>query len=105
MAYLQEVGMHVFVHVCVGIWVCMHVFVCPPPNVIWKLFSRISIIRTPIYHLSVKGVQVSKFARISELSDKIQYRTEGNFGGGNVGEFDELSVICQTKTIQISTYN
>ena len=25
--------------------------------------------------------------------------------GGNVGEFGELSVICQTKTIHISTYN
>ena len=37
------------------------------------------------------------------------YRMEGNFGGGggrgNVGEFGELSVICQTKTIQISTYH
>ena len=30
---------------------------------------------------------------------------EGNFGGGNVGEFGELSVIRQTKTIQISAYN
>ena len=33
---------------------------------------------------------------------------EGDFGRGNVGEFGEfgeLSVICQTKTIQISTYN
>ena len=33
------------------------------------------------------------------------YRMEGNFGGGNVGEFGESSVIHQTKTIQISTYN
>ena len=30
---------------------------------------------------------------------------EGNFGGGNVGKFGELSVIPQTKTIQISTYD
>ena len=29
---------------------------------------------------------------------------EGNFGWGNVGKFDESSVIRQTKTIQISNY-
>ena len=29
----------------------------------------------------------------------------GNFGGGNDGEFGKLSVIGQTKTIQISTYH
>ena len=29
----------------------------------------------------------------------------GNFGGGNVGKFGESSVIRQTKTIKISTYN
>ena len=33
------------------------------------------------------------------------YCMEGNFGGGNVVEFGESSVICQTKTIQISTYH
>ena len=33
------------------------------------------------------------------------YRTEENFGGGNVGEFGKSSVIRQTETIQISTYN
>ena len=35
----------------------------------------------------------------------IYYRMEGNFGGGNIDEFGESSVIRQTKTIQISTYN
>ena len=34
----------------------------------------------------------------------VTYHMEGNFGGG-VGEFGELSVVRQTKTIQISTYN
>ena len=29
----------------------------------------------------------------------------GMFGGGKFGEFGESSVICQTKTIQISSYN
>ena len=33
------------------------------------------------------------------------YRMEGNFSGGNVGKFGKLSMIRQTKTIQISTYN
>ena len=30
----------------------------------------------------------------------VEYRTAGKFG-----EFDKSSMICQTKTIQISTYN
>ena len=29
----------------------------------------------------------------------------GNFGGGKFGEFGESSVIRQTKTTQLSTYN
>ena len=35
------------------------------------MYSRTSIIRTPMYHFNVKGVQISEFVRISELSDKI----------------------------------
>ena len=34
-----------------------------------------------------------------------QYRIVGKFGGGKFGEFGELFVIRQTKTIQLSTYN
>ena len=33
------------------------------------------------------------------------YHIAGKFGGGKFGEFYESSVISQTKTIQISTYN
>ena len=36
-------------------------------------YSRTSIIRTPVCHLNVKGVQINEFVRISELSDKIHY--------------------------------
>ena len=35
--------------------------------------SRTSIIRTPVCHFKVKGVQINEFVRISELSDKIHY--------------------------------
>ena len=35
--------------------------------------SRTSIIRTPMRHFNVKGVQISEFVWISELSDKIHY--------------------------------
>ena len=33
------------------------------------------------------------------------YRIAVKFGGGKFGEFGELSAICQTKTIQLSTYD
>ena len=36
---------------------------------------------------------------------EMTYHMEGNFGGGNVGEFAESSLIRQTRTIQISTYH
>ena len=32
--------------------------------------SRTSVIQTPVCHFNVKGVQISEFVRISELSDK-----------------------------------
>ena len=42
-----------------------------------------------------------------ETKGTLYYRMEENFGGGrgNVGEFGESPWICQTKTIQISTYH
>ena len=33
------------------------------------------------------------------------YRIAGKFGGGMFGEFGKLSMIRQTKAIQINTYN
>ena len=36
-------------------------------------YSRTSIIRTPVCHFNVKGVQVNGFVQISEFSDKIHY--------------------------------
>ena len=33
-------------------------------------YSRTSIIRTPMCHFNVEGVQISEFVRISELSNK-----------------------------------
>ena len=40
-------------------------------------------------------------------SEKLKYKIpySGKFGGGKFGDFGESSVIRQTKTIQISTYN
>ena len=35
----------------------------------------------------------------------VKYRIAGKFGRGKFGEFGKLSVIRQTKTIQISIYN
>ena len=32
-----------------------------------RMYSRTSIIRTPVCHFNVKGVQISEFVRISEL--------------------------------------
>ena len=37
--------------------------------------------------------------------DRMAYCIVGQFGGGKFGEFGESSVIYQTKTVQISTYN
>ena len=37
------------------------------------IYSRTSIIQTPVCHFNVKGVQINEFVRISELSDKIHY--------------------------------
>ena len=36
-------------------------------------YSRTSIIRTPVCHFNVKGVQINKFVQISELSAKMHY--------------------------------
>ena len=36
-------------------------------------YSRTSIIRTPVCHFNVKGVQINEFGQISELSNKIYY--------------------------------
>ena len=33
-------------------------------------YSRTSIIRTPMCHLNLKGVQIREFVRVGELSDK-----------------------------------
>ena len=44
-------------------------------------------------------------ASIMKHLPNFKYCMEGNFGGGNVGEFGESSVIRQTKPIQISTYH
>ena len=35
------------------------------------MYSRTSIIRTPLCHFNVKGVQINEFVWISEISDKI----------------------------------
>ena len=45
----------------------MYVYVC------MCMYSRTSIIRTPLCHFHVKGVQISEFVQMSELSDKIRY--------------------------------
>ena len=37
------------------------------------IYSRTSIIQTPVCHFNVKGVQINEFVQISELSDKIHY--------------------------------
>ena len=46
-------------------------------SMVHDIYSRTSIIRTPVCHLNVKGVQINEFVRISELSDKIQYLADG----------------------------
>ena len=37
------------------------------------MYSRSSIIRTPVCHFNVKGVQINEIVWISELSNKIHY--------------------------------
>ena len=50
-------------HECTYVYTYIHVFtVC--------MYSRTSIIRTPVCHFNVKGIGISEFVRISELSDK-----------------------------------
>ena len=41
------------------------------PNIL--IYSKTSIIQTPVCHFYVKSVQVNEFVRMSELSDKIHY--------------------------------
>ena len=44
--------------------------------------------------------------KLPQLATKtLYYHIVGMFGGGKFGEFDESSVISQTKTIQISSCN
>ena len=43
----------------------IYVYVC--------MYSRTSIIQTPVCHLNVKSVQINEFVWISELSDKMYY--------------------------------
>ena len=38
-----------------------------------SLYSRTLIIQTPVCHFNVKGIQISEFIQISELSDKMHY--------------------------------
>ena len=40
-----------------------------------------------------------------KIAQAVQYHIVGKFGGGKFDEFGESSVIRQTKTIQLSTYN
>ena len=37
------------------------------------VYSRTSIIQTPVWHFNVKSIQINEFVRICELSDKIHY--------------------------------
>ena len=37
------------------------------------MYSRTSIIRTPVCYYDVKGIQINEFVQISELSDKMYY--------------------------------
>ena len=37
------------------------------------IYSRTSIIQTPLCHFNVKGVQINEFVQVSELSDKMHY--------------------------------
>ena len=43
------------------------------PVLLIVLYSRTLTIQTPMCHFNVKGVQISEFVRISELSKKIHY--------------------------------
>ena len=63
---------------CVPAGSCIHIRQIPPAHVTYitykiYIYSRTSIIRTPVCHLNVKGVQINEFVQISELSDKIHY--------------------------------
>ena len=48
-----------------------------------------------------RGSTLLKYLMIIE----IPYSGKLDWWGGKFGEFVELSVICQTETIQLSTYN
>ena len=63
--------------------------------------SRVSLLSVKCYML-LSRVNNSYYPNIINFC---YYCMEGNFDGGNVGEFGESSVIHQTKTIQVSTYN
>ena len=57
------------------VYQCEDMIHCPCSQyaVSHNLYSRTSIIPTPVCHFNVKGVQINEFACISELSDKIHY--------------------------------
>ena len=50
-------------------YVCIHVYMYVCSSMYIRMYSRTSIIRTPVCHFNVKGVQINGFVWISELSD------------------------------------
>ena len=53
----------------------------------------------------VYTIYVTGFGKTRHLHTKKNTVWRETLAGGNVGESGELSMICQTKTIQISAYN
>ena len=65
-----------------------------------KLYASMHV-RTYIY------IHTYTYMHAYMLGMKQYYNTvwRETLAGGNIGKFGESSVICQTKTIQISSYN
>ena len=71
-----------------------------------NLFASSSqvFLMTNVHIFFVDGVNLLKDSHMITLC-RTQYRIVGKFGGAIFGEFGESSMIHQTNTIQISTYN
>ena len=82
------------VNVCLCMFVCKCVFVC----VVYVCVCVCVCVHMTVYVCAYKCVR--NCVRICVYACVCTYRIAGKFG-----EFGESSVICQTKTIQIFTYN
>ena len=71
-----QIGSHIYIYIYIYIYTHTHIYIYiyiyihTHIYIYIYIYSRTLIIRTPVCHFNVKGVQTNVFVRISELSNK-----------------------------------